>query len=214
MSAYLVVVPPVPALLPEYAGLVDPVAQLRTACRGAVSWLIGHGASQVVVVGDLTEPDNAARGVTESLATRVARALLTEADFTGEILATTASLVPPERHVLVLANGSARRGEKAPGHLDQRSFAFDDAIENALRSGDPAALLSLDLELASALMASGAPALRSLSSLADSRIVPTMLYADDPFGVRYWVTTWEYRCGHPTRTAPRSSRTAARGRFE
>ena len=39
----VVLVPGVLALLPEYAGLTDPVAELRAACREAVAWL-GDGA--------------------------------------------------------------------------------------------------------------------------------------------------------------------------
>lgn len=192
MKRYVVVVPPVPALLPEYTGLEDPIPELRTACRRAVSWLAGHWVSRVAVLGDPIRPDNAARGVTESLAAGVARALLAEAGYAGDIVAIDVDGMRSERHVLVLANGSARRGEKAPGYLDERSFAFDHAIENALRDGDPAALASVDAELGQALMAAGIPAVRSLGSLADCRIVSTMHYADDPFGVRYWVTTWEY----------------------
>ena len=32
------------------------------------------------------------------------------------------------RAYLVVGNGSARRSEKAPGHLDERAVAFDDAL--------------------------------------------------------------------------------------
>ena len=46
--------------------------------------------------------------------------------------------------MLVVANGSARRGEKAPGYLDERAFGFDAAIGAALRGPDPAALGELD----------------------------------------------------------------------
>ena len=35
----VVLVPGVLALLPEYAGLEDPVAELRAACLAAVAWL-------------------------------------------------------------------------------------------------------------------------------------------------------------------------------
>ena len=47
---------------------------------------------------------------------------------------------PGERAVLlVLGDGSARRGEKAPGYLDERAFAFDDELAGALEKGDAAA---------------------------------------------------------------------------
>ena len=41
-------------------------------------------------------------------------------------------LAPP---LLVVADGSARRTEKAPGHLDPRAAAVDDALVDALSSG-------------------------------------------------------------------------------
>ena len=47
-AARVVLVPGVPALLPAYAGLSDPVAELRAACRAAVEWLEGP----VAVVAD------------------------------------------------------------------------------------------------------------------------------------------------------------------
>ena len=45
-----VLVPGALALLPEYAGLEDPVADLRAACRAAVTWLVEAGP--VRIVGD------------------------------------------------------------------------------------------------------------------------------------------------------------------
>ncbi|MGL4175794.1 MAG: hypothetical protein ACRCSN_06920 [Dermatophilaceae bacterium] len=57
--------------------------------------------------------------------------------------------------LVVVADGSARRGEKAPGHLDERALAFDEALTAALRDADPAALLALDAALAADLLAHG-----------------------------------------------------------
>ena len=93
-------VPGVLALLPEYAGIEDPVADLRAACVSAVAWL----GSDVEVLAD-------PQGV------RVGRSLL------GVAGVSTGSA-----NVLVVGNGSARRTEKAPGHLDERSVAFDAAL--------------------------------------------------------------------------------------
>ena len=47
----VVLVPGVLALLPEYASLSDPVAELRAACLSAVSWLV-DGDGPVSVVAD------------------------------------------------------------------------------------------------------------------------------------------------------------------
>lgn len=99
------------------------------------------------------------------------------------------------RALLVAGDGSARRGEKAPGHLDERAAPYDAVIEEALRDGDALTLSSLDLDLGVELLAAGAPVLRALGEavLASGRAVAStdLAYADDPFGVRYWVARWE-----------------------
>ena len=97
--------------------------------------------------------------------------------------------------LLVLGDGSARRGEKAPGFLDDRAFGFDDTVAAALASGDAAALRDLDAGLAEELMVLGSTALRLLGSVAaggGSTPVAAMTYRDDPFGVSYFVATWTF----------------------
>lgn len=93
--------------------------------------------------------------------------------------------------VLLLGDGSARRGEKAPGYLDPRSFGFDDAAADALARGDAAALRELDTGLAAELMVGGRSVLRLLGLLAGDRPVEASLdHRDDPFGVSYFVARW------------------------
>jgi hypothetical protein len=90
--------------------------------------------------------------------------------------------------LLVLADGSARRTRKAPGHLDERSAAFDAEVERAVRSGDLAALERVDPVLARELMATGRPAWQVLSgALHGAAPGADVLYSDDPFGVAYLV---------------------------
>ena len=163
----VVLVPGVLALLPEYAGLADPVAVLRAACRAAVAWL----GSDVEVVAD-------AQG------RRVAEHLLAERSRPAET---------DETAYLVVANGSACRSEKAPGHLDDRAAGFDDAVEKALRAPDPEALRGLDDGLGRELWAGNVPGLRALGDLLAGAGEPVVDYADDPFGVQYWVMRWT--CG-------------------
>jgi hypothetical protein len=169
----VVVVPPVPALLPEYAGLVDPVADLRAAAESAVAWLV-EGAGGVRI--------EAADGQAE----RVARHLLGAS--APHRLPTRAGADDP---VLVMANGSAKRSEKAPGHLDERALAFDRAMGTALAAGDVSALAATDPALAAELWATGPEAFAALSGLVveESRVD----YDDDPYGVAYWVVRWT--CG-------------------
>lgn len=92
--------------------------------------------------------------------------------------------------LLVMADGSARRGRRAPGHLDERSAPFDAEVERAVREGDVGALLAVDPVLARDLMATGRPAWQVLAgALAGTRPTTQIRYADDPFGVAYLVAS-------------------------
>ena len=104
----------------------------------------------------------------------------------GARLAATATRVA----LLVMADGSARRGLKAPGYLDERSIPFDAQVTEAIRAGDMAALLALDASLARDLMATGRPAWQVLAGALDGqRPASVIRYCDDPFGVAYLVAT-------------------------
>jgi hypothetical protein len=92
--------------------------------------------------------------------------------------------------LLVMADGSARRGRRAPGYLDERSAPFDAEVERAVRDGDLDALLAVDPVLARELMATGRPAWQVLAgAMAGSRPRTEIRYAGDPFGVYYLVAT-------------------------
>lgn len=157
----IVLVPGVLALLPEYAGLEDPVAELRAACLAAVGWL----GSDVTVLAD---PQGA----------RIAE----------HLLASTARTSDASSY-LVVGNGSARRSEKAPGFLDERAFAFDAALVRALTIPDPAALADIDATSSAELLAA-TDGLRALGDVVTPGHVATTDYDDDPFGVQYWVIRW------------------------
>ncbi len=66
--------------------------------------------------------------------------------------------------LLVVADGSARRSLKAPGYFDDRAGPYDSAVQQAIASGELAALRTLDPELARELMASGWAALQVLAA--------------------------------------------------
>ena len=92
---------------------------------------------------------------------------------------------------LVMADGSARRGLKAPGYLDERSADFDALVEKAVREGQPDALLSVEPALARELMAAGRPAWQVLAGALDGHKVSSEIrYSDDPFGVSYLVASF------------------------
>lgn len=158
-------VPGVPALLPSYASLEDPVADLRAACLAAVASL----GPRVRVVAPT------------DVGLRVARQLLSEigADETMD----------DPTGVLVVGNGSAKRTLKAPGHLDERAEAFDDDLRRALVEPDPAALSGIDADLADEMWADVA-GIRALGDLLTPALTAEVDYDDAPYGVQYWVVVW------------------------
>src|SRR4051794_38159848 len=157
----VVIVPSTLALLPEYASLDDPLPDLRAAVVDAVAWLLEDG------------PATAYRGSPSTH--RLAEHLLGAHRGNGP-------------GALVVANGSATRMEKAPGHLDRRAADFDAAIGRALAAGDPDALADLDLGLAEELWAMpDAGVLRSLAGRVGPVNEARVDYDDAPYGVQYWV---------------------------
>ncbi len=162
--------PPVLALLPEYAAREDPVADLRAAAVSAVRWLV-EGADGVRILADDVQGGRVGTHLLESSATHRVRARSQADD-----------------PVLVMMNGSAKRTEKAPGHLDDRATEFDEVLGAALAGGDTGALAGIDRALATELWASGLDGLASLAHLSVEEAVVD--YADDPYGVAYWVVRW------------------------
>lgn len=187
-------VPGVLALLPAYAGRVDLVAELRAACVAAVEWL----GEDVTVVADPQGLRVAeALGVSPGLgdARRQGSSLLDQRSggFDGgfeTVASATSSTNVGASSVLVVANGSARRSEKAPGHLDERAAAYDSELEKALRAGDVGALRSVDPSLAAELMVGNVAGFMRLGELLTPGLAPDVNYSDDPFGVQYWVMRW------------------------
>ncbi len=99
--------------------------------------------------------------------------------------------------LLAMADGSARRGPKAPGYFDSRSGPFDAEVERAVRLGDLSALLALDQDLARDLMATGRPSWQVLAgALQGTEPTSEIIYSADPFGVAYLVAS--LAVGQPT----------------
>lgn len=98
---------------------------------------------------------------------------------------------PGRSALLAAADGSARRGEKAPGHIDQRAIDLDADIGRALATADTAALLALDPTACRDLLIAGRAAWQVMAqACTGQRWTPGSLYQHDPFGVAYWVITW------------------------
>ena len=127
MIGTVLVLPSPPALLAP-TSVTDPVAELRAACQDAVAGL--PPGQKVIVLANPVSEANAERGITEPLGHRVARSLLGEVEFEPQLAlpyaaAALLELAEPTT-LLVMADGSARRSEKAPGHLHPDATAFDE----------------------------------------------------------------------------------------
>lgn len=197
--------PMTPLLLPHLSGAADPLAELREAAVAAVRDACA-GADEVVVlcpVGGREAPgewhDPARPGTRRGpLAGQVGAHLL---DLAGATLPRWYADVPGTGVVdgtvardgrvalLVLGDGAAARGQAAPGHIDDRSFGFDDHVAALVAAGDGMGLAGVDLDLAAALMATG-----RLSWPVAGALVPTaeaeLRWRGDPFGVTYLVAVW------------------------
>jgi hypothetical protein len=159
-------VPGVLALLPEYAGQEDPVPEVRAAALAAAGW-VGE-AGPVTLIGD-------------EQGARVGAHLVREP---------AVSIGGDGSAYLVVANGSARRNQAAPGYVDDRAVPFDAAVEASLRGPDPRSLASLDVGLAAELLVGNPLGLVRLGTLLRGAGPAMVDYAGDPFGVQYWVMRW------------------------
>ncbi len=200
--------PQPPLLLPGRTGCpVAEVEQLRAACLAAIADLLAAGPESLVLLGGV-QPAEAGRG-DEPVSIQVGRALLADA---GCPLPVRTAMIPagaevakclaagrrladePARRIglLVMADGSARRGPKAPGYLDPRAAAFDQAVETALLGADPDGLAALDPRLAGELLVAGRAAWQVLAgAAAGGRFTARSYYLGDPFGVWYPVVGWQ-----------------------
>lgn len=213
MITIAAVCPHPPMLLPDLTGRQDGAAEVRDACRTVLARVL-RDADHVAVVGGApavpgTARPDLARGLPLSL--RVGVHLLEEAGWahsvelhpvaddtpTDECLRRGRALAaaPRPTALLVMGDGSARRGPRAPGHFDERAHGFDADLVDALREGDPARLAGLDAGLARDLTAQGRAALQVLAGAAAAQDAPPradLVYADDPYGVMYAVAEWRW----------------------
>jgi aromatic ring-opening dioxygenase LigB subunit len=206
------VCPHPPALVPELAsGAADELADVRDAALEAVAELISREPERIVVIGGRTaadpEDERAAGSLmgygvdvrTEGerialpLSLTVGAWLLDRIGWSGRRTYANAAVPLDDRvALLVMADGTARRDVTAPGYLDERAEAYDEAIAQALRDGDATALSELDVELGDELLAAGVRALVVLGEMTKGADVTARLRWDGaPFGVAYWVANWQ-----------------------
>lgn len=103
-----------------------------------------------------------------------------------------AGVIPAGPTVLVVvADGAACHGPKAPRAEDPRAAPYDDAVAAALEAGDPGRLEALDPCLGGELGASGAPLWPIVAGLLTGRRWDgQLLWAGHPYGVGYLVASW------------------------
>ena len=91
--------------------------------------------------------------------------------------------------LVVMADLSACRTERAPGAFRAEAADFDASVAEALRTGKPARLLDLDPALAADLMVAGRVPLQVLAGAFESEpaVHGRVLYEDAPYGVGYLV---------------------------
>lgn len=98
---------------------------------------------------------------------------------------------PGRTGLLVAADGSARRGPKAPGYIDSRAAGLDARIAKALGAADTGTLLGLDPRLCEDLMVAGRAAWQTMAAACQATPWQARtLYTGDPFGVAYHVLIW------------------------
>jgi len=100
--------------------------------------------------------------------------------------------------LLILGDGSACRGEKAPGYDDPRAVPFDDRVAAALADVDLDALRDVDPEVARELKVGGRAPWQVLAAAVRATGQPwrgELLHYSAPYGVGYFVAVWEPRHG-------------------
>lgn len=220
MIAYAVSCPHPPLLLPGATGGVVPeVETLRAACHEAIAAMMSVQPDVIVVVGGT--PETKVHSVLALPLDQFApRGRVVQPEPLPLSLAVGLSMVPdalvelhgmdsaapveecreygrsladrPERiGLLVMADGSARRGPKAPGYVDERAEPVDVLIDKGLRDGDTEPLLKLDASLADDLLIAGRAAWQVLAGAYEPACAKACChYSAAPFGVWYPVYSW------------------------
>ncbi|MFI9006266.1 hypothetical protein ACIGNX_03400 [Actinosynnema sp. NPDC053489] len=139
---------------------------------------------------DLPLPALVAAWLRDRSGARSVRVHLVPPDFSAADCAALGARLAGSPALLVLGDGSHRRGEHAVGRPDDRAEPFDEDIHKALATADTAALRALDPALAAELGALGRAAWQVAAGVPGAwRCTRSAFLA--PFGVGYHVAVWE-----------------------
>lgn len=102
--------------------------------------------------------------------------------------------------LLIVADGSTMLTAKAPGSFDPRAEEVQKQIDDALAHADVDALAGLDRQLCAGVGVEGTAAWQTLAGIVGEgdckgEVRPRTLYRGAPFGVGYFVGTWESLSG-------------------
>jgi hypothetical protein len=92
--------------------------------------------------------------------------------------------------LILVADGAACHGPKAPRAEDSRAPAFDDEVCAALASGQPGRRAQVDVDLADALGATGSQVWPVLLSASGGDGIGEVLWRGAPYGVGWAVASW------------------------
>jgi hypothetical protein len=97
--------------------------------------------------------------------------------------------------LILVTDGAACHGPKAPRAQDTRAKAYDDGVCAALATGQPSRLAQIDADLGDELGATGSQVWPVLVGAAGSDRIGEVLWAGAPYGVGYAVASWRQSCG-------------------
>ncbi len=166
-------------------GLDRPVRLWKTACSGEEVLPLSLTIGAWLVNRSGTELPRLARSVAADASPLECAAL-------GADVAES----PGRTALLVMGDGSACRGVKAPGYDDPRAQAYDDGVARALADADAEALLGLEPELSAELKVAGRAPWQVLAGAvraAGGDWRGDLGYHQAPYGVAYFVASWERR---------------------
>jgi hypothetical protein len=92
--------------------------------------------------------------------------------------------------LILVADGAACHGPRAPRAQDERAEGYDEEVCAALASGQPARLAQTDVKLGDELGASGSQVWPTLAAAAAGDWIGEVLWAGAPYGVGWVVASW------------------------
>ena len=208
-------IPAAPLLVPALTGQRGPAQDLRDAALACINELIDDAPAEIIVAAEAT-PTGWHSPTAPLRLDRLGGIGLNDGDDTplpiplaiGAALLIGAGWNSPVRFLaldeggcldifdplertglLLLANGSARCTDKAPGALHPGAEAFNAAALNAITTCDSQALLSIDASTAREQWSDLAGPALLLATLVDTPPEVTVRYAGVEAGVQYYCTT-------------------------